>query len=110
MSAGEPGLFAGVVLKPNNKTTIRTNFSTAFRAPNIDDIGKVFDSEPGNVIVPNENLKSEKILVRRREDGKIIERKDLIEKIDYIIEVKRRIKYNINLKVGLESILFYMCE
>ncbi|RKY30186.1 MAG: hypothetical protein DRP67_05035 [Candidatus Omnitrophota bacterium] len=58
----------------------------------------------------NENLKSEKILVRRREDGKIIERKDLIEKIDYIIEVKRRIKYNINLKVGLESILFYICE
>lgn len=35
------------------------NTSTAFRAPNIDDIGKVFDSEPGSVIVPNNNLKAE---------------------------------------------------
>ena len=33
--------------------------STAFRAPNIDDIGKVFDSEPGSVVVPNKNLKAE---------------------------------------------------
>ena len=34
-------------------------FSSGFRAPNIDDVGKVFDSEPGNVVVPNENLKPE---------------------------------------------------
>lgn len=38
---------------------LRTNLSTAFRAPNIDDIGKIFDSEPGNVVVPNPNLKAE---------------------------------------------------
>ena len=30
-----------------------------FRAPNIDDIGKVFDSEPGSVVVPNVHLKPE---------------------------------------------------
>ncbi|MBA3900635.1 MAG: TonB-dependent receptor, partial [Bacteroidetes bacterium] len=38
---------------------INANLSTGFRAPNIDDIGKVFDSEPGAVIVPNPNLKPE---------------------------------------------------
>lgn len=38
---------------------LRTNFSTAFRAPNIDDIGKIFDSEPGSVVVPNPELKAE---------------------------------------------------
>lgn len=32
---------------------------SGFRAPNVDDIGKVFDSEPGNVVVPNEDLKPE---------------------------------------------------
>ncbi len=37
----------------------RTNFSTAFRAPNIDDIGKIFESEPGSVVVPNPNLEAE---------------------------------------------------
>ncbi len=35
------------------------NFATGFRAPNIDDVGKVFDSEPGMVVVPNPNLKPE---------------------------------------------------
>jgi len=33
--------------------------STSFRAPNFDDIGKVFDSQPGKVVVPNPNLKGE---------------------------------------------------
>lgn len=59
LSPTAPSASAGVVLKPNNKTTIRINLSTAFRAPNIDDIGKVFDSEPGNVVVPNPNLEPE---------------------------------------------------
>ena len=35
------------------------NGSTGFRSPNIDDIGKVFDSEPGSVVVPNLNLEPE---------------------------------------------------
>lgn len=38
---------------------ITANLSTAFRAPNIDDIGKVFDSEPGAVVVPNPDLNPE---------------------------------------------------
>lgn len=36
-----------------------SNLSSGFRAPNVDDIGKVFDSEPGNVIVPNPTLNPE---------------------------------------------------
>jgi hemoglobin/transferrin/lactoferrin receptor protein len=32
---------------------------SAFRAPNVDDIGKIFDSEPGSVVVPNPNLNAE---------------------------------------------------
>ena len=34
-------------------------FNTAFRSPNVDDVGKVFDSEPGSVIIPNENIQPE---------------------------------------------------
>lgn len=37
----------------------KVNFGTAFRAPNVDDVGKVFDSEPGSVVVPNPDLKAE---------------------------------------------------
>ncbi len=36
------------------------NINTAFRSPNIDDLAKVFDSEPGNVVVPNPDLKPER--------------------------------------------------
>jgi hemoglobin/transferrin/lactoferrin receptor protein len=50
---------AGVSWSPNDLIQWKLNFSSAFRAPNIDDIGKVFDSEPGAVVVPNNNLRPE---------------------------------------------------
>lgn len=50
---------AGLSWIPNKIIQWKFNASTAFRAPNIDDIGKVFDSEPGSVVIPNPNLKPE---------------------------------------------------
>ncbi|MBU1096890.1 MAG: TonB-dependent receptor [Bacteroidetes bacterium] len=52
---------AGIVWFPESEMQLNLNLSTGFRAPNIDDIGKVFDSEPGAVVVPNPNLESEYI-------------------------------------------------
>ena len=49
----------GLIYNPKETWKLFANFSTGFRAPNIDDIGKVFDSQPGNVVVPNPNLKPE---------------------------------------------------
>lgn len=49
----------GFVFRTSEKSRINLNLSSGFRAPNIDDLAKVFDSEPGNVVVPNENLKPE---------------------------------------------------
>ncbi|OFX88125.1 MAG: hypothetical protein A2W99_10745 [Bacteroidetes bacterium GWF2_33_16] len=49
----------GIVYKPAKKWQFNVNISSGFHAPNIDDIGKIFESEPGNVVVPNENLKPE---------------------------------------------------
>lgn len=48
-----------IVYSKEDKWKTNLLFSSGFRSPNIDDIGKVFDSEPGNVVVPNENLKPE---------------------------------------------------
>ena len=50
---------AGLTWNPNQTLGWRLNLGTAFRAPNIDDVGKVFDSEPGSVVVPNPDLKPE---------------------------------------------------
>ena len=44
---------------PNNTFMWKFNTTTAFRAPNIDDIGKIFDSQNGLVVVPNSSLKPE---------------------------------------------------
>lgn len=49
----------GLILTPTNDWKIYTNLATGFRAPNVDDIGKVFDSQPGDVVVPNPDLEPE---------------------------------------------------
>jgi hemoglobin/transferrin/lactoferrin receptor protein len=46
----------GLAWLPATNWQVNVNGSTGFRSPNIDDIGKVFDSEPGNVVVPNPAL------------------------------------------------------
>jgi len=48
----------GIVYHPET-LKISLNLSSGFRTPNLDDVAKVFDSEPGNVVIPNENLKPE---------------------------------------------------
>lgn len=51
----------GATFNVTNDFKLNLNFATGFRAPNIDDIAKVFDSEPGSVVVPNPHLNPEYI-------------------------------------------------
>lgn len=48
----------GVVYRPDSSTAIKSQITTAFRAPNIDDYGKVFEKN-GVTVVPNDQLKPE---------------------------------------------------
>ncbi|MGL6269398.1 MAG: TonB-dependent receptor [Chitinophagaceae bacterium] len=50
---------AGLVFRPGNGWQLNGNISTGFRMPNVDDVGKFFESTPGNITVPNPNLESE---------------------------------------------------
>jgi hemoglobin/transferrin/lactoferrin receptor protein len=49
----------GFTYLATDKTALFFNTSTAFRSPNIDDIGKTYESTPGNVVVPNPDLEYE---------------------------------------------------
>lgn len=49
----------GAIYNPNENMWLSAIVSTGFRAPNVDDIGKIFDPEPETVIVPNPELESE---------------------------------------------------
>lgn len=59
MSNGAVTGSLGAVYHPTPSWSISANLSTGFRSPNVDDAGKVFDSEPGAVVLPNPNLKEE---------------------------------------------------
>lgn len=49
----------GLVYSPRETLKMSAIASTGFRAPNVDDIGKIFDFATGDVIVPNASLDAE---------------------------------------------------
>jgi len=49
----------GTLFRPSEDLVLSLNLATGFRAPNVDDAGKVFDSEPGSVVIPNAELMAE---------------------------------------------------
>jgi hemoglobin/transferrin/lactoferrin receptor protein len=49
----------GMVFRPTSASQLNMNFATGFRVPNVDDLGKVFESAPGQLIVPNPDLNPE---------------------------------------------------
>ena len=49
----------GAAFMPGSDWRFSALASTGFRAPNVDDMGKVFDSVQGTVVVPNTGLKPE---------------------------------------------------
>jgi|AntAceMinimDraft_17_1070374.scaffolds.fasta_scaffold02172_3 hemoglobin/transferrin/lactoferrin receptor protein len=59
VNAGAFNGAVGLVYRQTEQCQFNINASSGFRAPNLDDVAKVFDSEPGNVVVPNKNLKPE---------------------------------------------------
>lgn len=52
----------GMAYNPTSAWKLGINISTAYRVPNIDDLAKVFDSEPGTVILPNPEVRPEQTL------------------------------------------------
>ena len=49
----------GLAYAVDNTTKISLIASSGFRAPNVDDLSKVFDTKTGSVVVPNASLKPE---------------------------------------------------
>lgn len=96
----------GMVYRPADDWQLNTNLSTGFRAPNLDDIAKVFDSEPGNVVVPNEDLKPE---YAYNIDLGVVKSFEEIAKIDltifytYLTDAMVRRDYSID---GKDSIMY----
>ncbi len=59
MSRGALTGSLGLTHKASDSFVLMANLATGFRSPNVDDMGKIFDSQPGAVMVPNPDLKPE---------------------------------------------------
>lgn len=51
---------AGIIFLPRQSWKISMMLSSGFRVPNVDDLGKVFESTAGKIIVPNASIKPER--------------------------------------------------
>lgn len=97
----------GLVYKLTASWHYKLNFSSGFRSPNLDDLAKVFDSEPGNVLVPNPDLGPEYAyniesgLVFTKTDNIVLEMdafytivKDVMVRRDYLFNGQDSIIYD----------------
>ena len=96
----------GMVYRPRAGWQVSGTVSTGFRYPNIDDIGKTFESTPGSLTVPNPGLGSEYIWnleagLRHMREGRLqFELNAFLSLLDRAI-VRRPFTFN-----GSDSILF----
>jgi len=58
ISGGAPSGNIGIVFQPDGRTLVKTSLSSAYRSPNVDDYGKVFEKK-GNTVIPTNELKPE---------------------------------------------------
>jgi len=73
----------GLVFMPTTDWRFYINGSTGFRAPNVDDLSKVFETVAGNVIVPNKDLKPEYTYTGELGISKIFDNRIKIEGVLY---------------------------
>lgn len=96
----------GFVYRPSKSWKISLNGSTGFRAPNVDDIGKIFDFSDGEVVVPNTSLKAEYAYNAEMNISKIfgdIVKIDLTGFYTYLDNAMVRREFQVN---GQDSILY----
>ena len=96
----------GFVFQPLGGWRLALLGSSGFRAPNLDDIGKVFDSQPGNVVVPNPDLKPEYTYNGELTLSKRVDERFFIEATGFYTYYTRAIVLRDFTLNGLDSILY----
>jgi hemoglobin/transferrin/lactoferrin receptor protein len=97
----------GLIFTPDEEFAIILGYSSGFKAPNLDDAARLFESGNGSLVVPNQNLAPEyahniDFGVRYNEDNKIVLSGNLFYTSLFNAIVMDRYTYN-----GDDSTLFY---
>ncbi len=96
----------GLVMMPCQSWRFSVLGSTGFRAPNVDDMSKVFESVPGSVIVPNPDLKPEYTYNAEASVSKVFDNRIKIEGIGYYTLYNNIITVQQSTFNGQDSILY----
>ena len=73
----------GLVFQPGRDWRFALLGSSGFRAPNVDDLSKVFESRPGNLVVPNPGLRPEYVYNAELSVGKALAERIHLEATGY---------------------------
>jgi hemoglobin/transferrin/lactoferrin receptor protein len=96
----------GLVHTPTDDLKLSLLLSSGFRVPNVDDLSKVFESAPGKIIVPNNDLKPEKTINYELGIEKIFNKKTVWENSIYYTDFIDGIVTSPYLFNGKDSILY----
>jgi hemoglobin/transferrin/lactoferrin receptor protein len=96
----------GLIAMPGLGWRFTGMVSTGYRVPNVDDMTKVFESAPGNVIVPNPDLKPEYTYNGEIGISKVFDEKIRVEGIGYYTYYDNVITTQKSTFNGQDSILY----
>ncbi len=98
----------GVLINPSEKCKFSVNLSTGFRTPNVDDLAKIFESNPDKkqVIVPNEKLKPEQTITFDLGYTQFVNKNLTWENVVYYTDFTNALSLGIANFNGSDSILY----
>jgi hemoglobin/transferrin/lactoferrin receptor protein len=96
----------GIINTPSDHLKLSFLISSGFRAPNVDDLSKVFESAPGQIIVPNSQLKPEQTITYELGATKIFNNQTSWETTVYFTDFYNAIVTGQFLYNGQDSILY----
>lgn len=96
----------GLVYMPGREWRLTALLNSGFRAPNVDDLSKVFESVPGNVVVPNPGLKPEYTYTAELGMSKTIEKSTTIGATAFYTIYKDAITTKTGRFKGSDSVLY----